>query len=954
MSLAVLADHMASKGRGPDSMLIHMSPREVQGLQALAVQQGGSLTINPDTGLPEAGFLDKMLPAIIGFGISAASGGTIDPMTAAAIVGGVETVRTGDIGRGIGAGFQAYGGANLGASFAGAGEGLIGEQALAGSVGREAVARNIMENQMTEEAARSAVMKEAVGNAGTFEKLGAGFEAATGKGGMQALKAASPMGAPGLGYSAAMAGGPAILAEMSAKKNMPQTVTQPGMIRPYSYDPISQQYFGGTPYRAAEGGLMGLAAGGIAGYGDGDDVPRRTIDGMAQGGMYDFAQRSEPVVRMASGGIAGYAAGGAPTILSDADLFAKTGSWEAAAAARDAQNNALNQYNWAQQAAQANQAANIASDAARLSAAAGSNTNAQTNQTQTQTQTAATQNAAATPAAVTPDASDWWAKQPGGVDALYSTINQQLAANPNMTDAQIDAAMKQYGISNEDVAAALRKGGGSQAQEYSMLAGNMGLSGLNQNINSWIATANADPRFRNLTAEQKRQEAMNAMGTVNMNEADVLRATGKTIAELFPKTLTCPPGYHKSADGLSCEKDKVVAGNFTEVPVTLFPGAGGGGNTVVNANGTITTGPNIPGIPVGGFTGMKQVRDAYELGGGSLGYTSPTFASLKAVEDKYPLKGGSKQSYDFLTGKTEYDPVPYTKTGEVARPYAEAVLGMPANTSKKMYLFDPTTKTYKVNPDYAIPTRDSKGRVTTSLTNKDVADYVGKAPSYDALYTWMTANNLSPEQVALASGKPFTEINKQFLKAQGVTNTEGKIDTAKVDEKAAEDIKTNWDEAAYLAANPSVADELKTGKSVSGKPVQFTSGYEHWLKYGKDQGWQPTTKKASGGLMAMARGGMAQQFNLGDYSDGGRLLRGPGDGVSDSIPATIGNKRPARLADGEFVVPARIVSELGNGSTEAGARKLYAMMDRIQKARRGTVGKGRVAKNSRSEKYLPA
>jgi hypothetical protein len=106
--------------------------------------------------------------------------------------------------------------------------------------------------------------------------------------------------------------------------------------------------------------------------------------------------------------------------------------------------------------------------------------------------------------------------------------------------------------------------------------------------------------------------------------------------------------------------------------------------------------------------------------------------------------------------------------------------------------------------------------------------------------------------------------------------------------------------------------------------------------------------------MAMARGGMSQQFDLGGYSDGGRLLRGPGDGVSDSIPATIGNKRPARLADGEFVVPARIVSELGNGSTEAGARKLYAMMDRVQKARRGTVGKGRVAKNSRSEKYLPA
>ena len=105
------------------------------------------------------------------------------------------------------------------------------------------------------------------------------------------------------------------------------------------------------------------------------------------------------------------------------------------------------------------------------------------------------------------------------------------------------------------------------------------------------------------------------------------------------------------------------------------------------------------------------------------------------------------------------------------------------------------------------------------------------------------------------------------------------------------------------------------------------------------------------GPQMYAAGGIS---HLGDYSDGGRLLRGPGDGVSDSIPASIGNKRPARLADGEFVVPARIVSELGNGSTEAGARKLYAMMDRVQQNRRKTVGKGKVAVNSRSEKLLPA
>ena len=109
---------------------------------------------------------------------------------------------------------------------------------------------------------------------------------------------------------------------------------------------------------------------------------------------------------------------------------------------------------------------------------------------------------------------------------------------------------------------------------------------------------------------------------------------------------------------------------------------------------------------------------------------------------------------------------------------------------------------------------------------------------------------------------------------------------------------------------------------------------------------------ALGAAQGYAGGG--DVYSLGGYSDGGRLLKGPGDGVSDSIPAVIGQRQPARLADGEFVVPARIVSEIGNGSTEAGARKLYAMMDRVQNARRKTVGKKKVAVNTRSEKYLPA
>jgi hypothetical protein len=103
-----------------------------------------------------------------------------------------------------------------------------------------------------------------------------------------------------------------------------------------------------------------------------------------------------------------------------------------------------------------------------------------------------------------------------------------------------------------------------------------------------------------------------------------------------------------------------------------------------------------------------------------------------------------------------------------------------------------------------------------------------------------------------------------------------------------------------------------------------------------------------------ADGGEAEHYNLGSYSDGGRLLKGPGNGTSDDIPATIGHNQPARLADGEFVIPARIVSEIGNGSTDAGARELYKMMDRIQQGRAKTVGKDKVAFDAKARNHLPA
>jgi len=116
----------------------------------------------------------------------------------------------------------------------------------------------------------------------------------------------------------------------------------------------------------------------------------------------------------------------------------------------------------------------------------------------------------------------------------------------------------------------------------------------------------------------------------------------------------------------------------------------------------------------------------------------------------------------------------------------------------------------------------------------------------------------------------------------------------------------------------------------------------------------PAGRDASGS--PLAKGGIASihtPYNLGGYAAGGnpRLLRGPGDGMSDHIPATINDRQPARLADGEYVITADVVSHLGNGSTEAGARQLDAMMKRIRKGRTGTPKQG---KQIDPRKYLPA
>ena len=140
----------------------------------------------------------------------------------------------------------------------------------------------------------------------------------------------------------------------------------------------------------------------------------------------------------------------------------------------------------------------------------------------------------------------------------------------------------------------------------------------------------------------------------------------------------------------------------------------------------------------------------------------------------------------------------------------------------------------------------------------------------------------------------------------------------------------------YVPFNSGIAPTPPIYNPTNPNPFAISGMTPNNLYYG----YKPAT-------FGYAQGGIAA---LGSYSDGGRLLKGPGDGMSDDIPASIGDAQPARLADGEFVIPADVVSHLGNGSTDAGAKHLYKMMEKIRHARTGNKKQG---KQINPNKFLP-
>jgi len=294
--VASLANQVQDKGRGPDTMLVHMAPSEVAGLQALAMAHGGSLSINPETGLPEAGFLKNLLPTLIGAGLTFFSGGAINPMTAGMLVGGFEGIRKKDLGQGILAGLGAFGGAGLGSALTSAG----GQAAMMSEVGKQAAGTSAAQ-MGTEQGAQAIIQAGARPETfmGNLQMAGQGLSNLGQPGGFSALSTGLDQAFPTMTQKA-LAATPTLMsvAEASQPEFKPPEKEKSNYAGPYvptdrdlrfpteeerrssrefSFFSPSNPVPGYRSYNAAQGGLMGLAAGGSF-----DDEPG--YDGYAEGG----------------------------------------------------------------------------------------------------------------------------------------------------------------------------------------------------------------------------------------------------------------------------------------------------------------------------------------------------------------------------------------------------------------------------------------------------------------------------------------------------------------------------------------------------------------------------------------------------------------------------------------------------------------------------------------------
>jgi hypothetical protein len=980
---------MASKGRNGDSMLVHMTPGEVAGLHALALKHGGELTINPDTGLPEANFLKSLLPMLAGAalnffvpGLGAAVGGAFGLGAAAGTgiaVGGLTTLATGSLSRGLMAGMGAYGGAGLTEGLMGAGAASGAGQTLASEAAGQAALEGVqLPSDYASLAAKTATPDQiaaARAAASSSDLLSAGAKSA----------AANPLDFAKANFKPlGMAAAPIMADMMVPTTTKMPTNPNPAYIRQYvtgdrpqaprALDPVLATDWGSRSfqdaYRGAEGGIVALANGGsVKHFAIGDVVKGELEQAYATAqdtGDYstvnDLIAQNKISEADVSNTWSGFDTAGAaglginyfaqnPDVAAafadnsygmDADTFAQTHFDKFGQGEGRTLNNTGNSGLTA-----LTNTVNTTGVDTGIDTGGGGITNL----------------AAAAPAPyyfqINPDVAAEYARNPMGLtpeqfaQAHYTNFGKKegrefemstavknktdivgntlkwIDDNPFATPEQITAAINGSGMSTGDANRALdslvASGKITESERYFIQQGK-GLSGMAESGAKWLKdNANATQTQIDAvlkTAKMDTTDAQRVLAHGFQVANDQMAAASKYIQDNpdVARWITSDQGKayikeHPEFDAQDIafthyERYGKKEGRKWGIDKKVDTKTGGTGTgTLVGGPPTTTILPTNPqtNAPPGTTNPYGNINNPGDL----------TFNNDGTVTVQPNLPGRPYGGYSGITELTNAYTAGGGSTGYVS----------------------PVVKTQAEHDALYNKQTDDSLDAYNYLIGKAGAKYPSKS---------RVSEIMKPYEEAVL-GYPSDITKKKYINVGGkmVKNPEYKEPVSKV----------------TTAGDPNV-----TPKDTP------RAGYQ-WGWNQKDKKWEEipitttdTTQGGGGDGGGEAAGGLQQSRyamggyavggglgTLGGYSDGGRLLKGPGDGVSDSIPATIGRKQqPARLADGEFVIPARIVSELGNGSTDAGARKLYAMMDRVQRARGKTTGRNKVAANSRSDKYLPA
>lgn len=923
---AGLASLLASRGRNGDSVLVHMAPEELQGLQSLAMAHGGELTINPETGLYEASFLKSFLPMIAGAILGPGGAGIFQSsLTAAAVVGGATGLIEGDLKKGLMAGLGAYSGSNIAQSL------QASAAAAAPKVSADVAAKNAQDITAAREAAKQTVgaTAQATNLPKTFidqysgatpavaaptvaapniadlkpvEIMSKGVGTPTAQDLLQgrvanlANQGISPgqslmTGAGNLftspesrsAFGQALGGG----FESPFAQNAAKYATYMGLANAFTPEPKAMPTSNGEDYMYIPGAMNPK-------YGTGALEPfylpgryyKKTPQGLVPYNPYQMAP-----------GVRGFAYGG---MVSPSD-----------------QN-----MNQPRQIPNQSQVMPYPNQNYPLSTVMQSNYASQPiNRPQAQEVVDGYE------PKINPFTGEEKFAEGGAVDALGrpldpTSIEAQRAYIANIQNRAMNPVYNPYGtLMTQNAAgtvaprpytpnpATYDDGTGTGA------AGGVDpLTGLAASYGMYKGLQALTPYAQQLAAKMGIGAAGAGAGAAGAGAGTFGGAAG---------TSTVPAG----------------AGTFGGTYGTGTASTTAGSSTGAGIGSTLARVAPYAALALGAqqaYQGISKGKEGQAaLGGGLAGAGGAALAGT----------GG----FTSLSGLAALGPAALIGAGIAA-------IGASLVQDKEMgdVALRNYWKAYEGGRSFgqAPPAELAQGFINFYRTNKN--DFAGQAAygrkgNEDFLYDMTQVINSAVKDGKIKEGATAQEIYNSTVKPWLSSMGSGPQDDKA---RAVQDFMMTDLVHNFMQGNPISNAQVKGDKNykiVSQKPV-----YAGTLP----KSMQPTAPAAEGtqqsiptppnpyGEQTFADGGEigTNEVNFGfagggdtEYLAGGKLLDGPGDGMSDDIPAVIRGKRVQRaaLADGEFVVPADVVSHLGNGSTKAGAKKLYAMMDRLRKARTG-------------------